>query len=78
MCETISISVEALEEAELRLQREELKWEESVDGWGCSSSDDDDDEEKDVLMVDGGVAAVLQEALFRRQCLTDRCSSPLY
>ncbi len=73
MCETISISVEALEEAELRLQREE-----SVDGWGCSSSDDDDDEEEDVLMVDGGVAAVLQEVLFRRQCLTDRCSSPLY
>ncbi|XP_058653672.1 limbin isoform X4 [Onychostoma macrolepis] len=63
---------EALEEAELQLQQEELKWEESVDGRGCSSSDDDDDEEEDVLMADGGVAAVLQEALFRRQCLTDR------
>ncbi|XP_058653670.1 limbin isoform X2 [Onychostoma macrolepis] len=62
----------ALEEAELQLQQEELKWEESVDGRGCSSSDDDDDEEEDVLMADGGVAAVLQEALFRRQCLTDR------
>uniref|UniRef100_A0A9J8CPY5 Limbin n=1 Tax=Cyprinus carpio carpio TaxID=630221 RepID=A0A9J8CPY5_CYPCA len=59
----------ALEEAELRLQQEELKWEESVNGRGCSSSDD---EEEDVFMVDGGVAAVLQEALFRRQCLTDR------
>uniref|UniRef100_A0A8C1NK98 Limbin n=1 Tax=Cyprinus carpio TaxID=7962 RepID=A0A8C1NK98_CYPCA len=60
---------EALEEAELWLQQEELKWEESVNGRGCSSSDD---EEEDVFMVDGGVAAVLQEALFRRQRLTDR------
>ncbi|KAK2891417.1 hypothetical protein Q8A67_014060 [Cirrhinus molitorella] len=66
----------ALEEAELQLQREELKWEESVDGRGCSSADDDDDDEEEegVFMVDcdGGVAAVLQEALFRRQHLTDR------
>ncbi|KAL1262203.1 hypothetical protein QQF64_007468, partial [Cirrhinus molitorella] len=65
----------ALEEAELQLQREELKWEESVDGRGRSSADDDDDEEEEgVFMVDcdGGVAAVLQEALFRRQHLTDR------
>ncbi|XP_016108799.1 uncharacterized protein [Sinocyclocheilus grahami] len=66
----------ALEEAELRLQQEELKWEESVNGRGCSSSDDDDDddddEEEDVFMVDGGVNAVLQEVIFRRQPLIDR------
>ncbi len=49
-----------------------------MDGRGCSSSDDDDDDEEDVFVVDGGVAAVLQEVLFRRQCLTDRCGSPLY
>ncbi|XP_043087270.1 limbin isoform X2 [Puntigrus tetrazona] len=58
----------ALEEVELRLQWEELKWKES--GRSCLTSDDDDDE--DVFTGDGGVAAVLQEVLFRRQLLIDR------
>lgn len=73
----MSVSVEALEEAELRLQREELKWKESVNGRGRSSTDDDDDKEEGLFMVDsdGGVAAVLQETLFRRQLLIDRCGS---
>ncbi|XP_050984348.1 limbin isoform X2 [Labeo rohita] len=72
--EMMSVSVEALEEAELRLQREELKWKESVNGRGRSSTDDDDDKEEGLFMVDsdGGVAAVLQETLFRRQLLIDR------
>ncbi|XP_059403767.1 limbin-like [Carassius carassius] len=61
---TINTHRLALEEAELRLQ-----WEESMGGRGCVSSDD---EEEDVFMVDGGVASVLQEALFRRQRVIDR------
>ncbi|XP_067314263.1 limbin isoform X2 [Pseudorasbora parva] len=65
----------ALEEAELRLQ-----WEESAEGWGCSADDDEDDDDDDeegvfTVKAEGGVSALLQEALFKRpqlQRLTDR------
>ncbi|XP_051514392.1 limbin isoform X2 [Myxocyprinus asiaticus] len=64
----------ALEEAELQLQREEVMWEESVRGWG--SDDDDDDDEEVVFGVDSdsSVADLLQEALLKRQQLTQRMS----
>ncbi|XP_052010344.1 limbin [Xyrauchen texanus] len=64
----------ALEEAELQLQREEVMWEESVRGWG--SHDDDDDDEEVVFGVDSdcSVADLLQEALLKRQQLTQRMS----
>ncbi|XP_056328832.1 limbin isoform X2 [Danio aesculapii] len=58
----------ALEEAELRLQQEEVQWAESAEGRGCC---DEEAEQEGVFMVNGdsSVSVLLQEALWKRQQL---------
>lgn len=64
-------TVQALEEAELLLQKEESEWARSMDGLGHNELLTPDEEELFQVNTECVITECLQEALYKRQQLTN-------